>query len=150
MGEWAAQGALGNSRIMIALTDAFEAQWRTLVERAVADMRDFTVATGISRRKLLGIARRRLLEALPTLRKKSRVEKPENGYTARVLSGDSLRRVEALVPYLDLQFRQFELGVGQPKVRSKIGAFFGEVSGQTIAGLLVLAIAAAVVTIWSI
>jgi hypothetical protein len=150
MDEWAAHGALSNSRIIIALADAFEAEWRELVEIVVADMRAFATATRTARPKLIEAARRCLLEALPSIRQISRMEKPRDGYPARVLSGECLKRVEAAVPYLEMRLRQFELKVGEPNSRGRLQMALSDVSRQTIAGLLVVVIVAAAAAIWSI
>ena len=150
LGNAAAQGTLGNSRLVIVLTDAFEAQWRSLVDGATEDMRGFITATNTRRARLINAARQQMLTTLPIIRTASRVEKPENGYPARILAGDSLKRVEALKPYMEMRLRQFELGIGEPPKSNRIMAFFRDLSWQTLIAALATLLLTAIVAIWAV
>jgi hypothetical protein len=150
LADAAAQGALGNSRLVIVLTDAFEAQWRLLVDSAIEDMRGFITASNTKRVRLISAARQQMLATLPIIRTASRIEKPENGYPARILVGESLKRVEASTSYMEMRLRQFELGIGEPLKSNRIMAFFRELSWQTLVAALAALLLTAIVAIWAV
>jgi hypothetical protein len=109
IGASAHRGMLDNSRAPFPLMDALEEEWRSLLEAAFQDAREFRAATNVDKSTLLPVLRQKLESTLPHLLEASRLNNP------RPIWADVSDRINDLMPRLQLRLKQYELGIGEPK-----------------------------------
>lgn len=109
-GEAARTGNLGNSRLVFPLIDALEASWRDLVDYALDLLGRFASHTNIPRGELLAATEGELTRALDPLKYHSRIEPREGAWEKRPPGGQTVARMDALLPFMHQKLREFEIG----------------------------------------